>query len=111
MKYNHPETALVTIIGPDQTSWIGDIKVEVLFEGEIVGVIKGQKSVQFEINEDTRFLIRTANEDLPKSEVTVAGLFRCPTTIKLYLLGSSSVNAKLVAKTTYGENYSKRKYL
>lgn len=110
MKYNHPETALVTIIGPDQTTWIGDIKVEIIFEGEIVGVIKGQKSAQFEIKEDSRFLIRTANEDLPKSAVTVAGLLRCPTTIKLHLVGSSIQNAKLVAKTTYGENYSKRKH-
>ncbi len=109
MKYHHPETALVTIIGPDQTTWIGNIKVEIFFEGELVGVIKGQKSVQFEINEDSRFVVRTANEDLPRSEVTVAGLLRCPTTIKLFLIGGAIDSAKLVAKTTYGENYSSRR--
>ncbi|MDY0344997.1 MAG: hypothetical protein WCX85_00035 [Bacilli bacterium] len=109
MKYQHPETSLVTIIGPDQTTWIGDIKVEILFNGEIVGVIKGQKSAQFEINEDTRFSIRTVNEDLPKLEVSVAGLLCCPATIKLFLVGGSLNNAKLVAKTTYGEKYSNRR--
>ncbi|MDD4153989.1 MAG: hypothetical protein PHT30_01085 [Bacilli bacterium] len=109
MKYQHPETSLVTIYGPDQTSWIGNLTLEVLFEEQVVGIIKGQKSAQFEINEDARFKIRTANTAFPKLEVEIAALFTCPTTVKLYLLGNSEQNAKLVAKTTYGERYSKRK--
>ncbi|NMV82502.1 MAG: hypothetical protein GX816_03005 [Erysipelotrichia bacterium] len=108
MKYNHPETALVTISGPEQTSWVGDVTIEITHEGAVVGIIKGQKSVQFEINQDTRFKARTINTDFPKLEVIVAALFRCPTVIKLYLVGGSKENAKLVAKTTYGANYKSR---
>jgi hypothetical protein len=109
MKYNHPETSLVTIIGPEQTTWLGDLTLEVIFENKAVAIIKGQKSAQFEINEDTRFIVRTINTGFPVLEVVVAALFSRPTTIKLIVLGSSERNAKLVAKTTYGELYSQRK--
>lgn len=109
MKYHHPDTSIATIIGPDQTSWLGDLTIHVLFEGETVAVIKGQKSAQFEIDQDTRFVVRTVNTAFPILEVTVAVLLSRPTTIKLFVLGGSKENAKLVAKTTYGEYYSKRK--
>lgn len=111
MKYQRPETSLVTIIGPDQTNWIGDLTLEILFDERVVGIIKGQKSAQFEINEDSRFKIRIVNTAFPKLEVEIGALFSSPTVIKLYLLGSSKLNAKLVAKTTYGERYTKRKSL
>ncbi|NCA96751.1 MAG: hypothetical protein EOM77_00965 [Bacteroidia bacterium] len=109
MKYNHPETSIATIIGPEQTTWVGDLTLHVLLEDETIAVIKGQKSAQFEIDEDTRFTIRTVNTAFPTLEVEVAALLSRPTTIKLYVVGGSNESAKLVAKTTYGEYYSKRK--
>ena len=109
MKYHHPDTSIATIIGPEQTTWVGDLTLHVLLEGENIAVIKGQKSAQFEIDQDTRFTIRTVNTAFPVLEVEVAALLSRPTTIKLYVIGGSKENAKLVAKTTYGEYYSKRK--
>ena len=109
MKYHHPDTSIATIIGPEQTNWVGDLTLQVLLGDEVIAVIKGQKSAQFEIDQDTRFTIRTVNTAFPLLSIEAAALLSRPTTIKLYLTSGSMESAKLVAKTIYGEPYSKRK--
>ena len=95
------ETSIVTIAGPAQRSWVGNVTLEVIFEHEVLAIIKGQKSAKFEINNDCRFKIRTISTAFPTLEVTVSALQSRDTSIQLYLIGGSPENAKLVAKTTY----------
>ncbi|MFA5481241.1 MAG: hypothetical protein WC282_02520 [Bacilli bacterium] len=101
------KTAIVTICGPKNTSWVGDLNLEIAIGDKVVGTLKAQQKIRFEINEDTRFYIRCLNSFLANLNVRVAGLLRCPTNIQLVLVGGSLANAKLVAKTTYGENYKR----
>lgn len=107
MKYKVPRGALIEIEGPDQTQW-GTLKFKVYVNNRVVGHVRGQKSAQFFIENDTRFTVRATNSNFSHLEASFAGLSNKPALVKLHIIGSSMETVKLAAQVKYGQSYFKK---
>lgn len=107
MKYKVPGGALLEIHGPQQTNWVGNLRFKIIVEGKVVGHLRGQKTAQFFIEKDTKFIVRGDNTSFPRIETSFIAMALRPTVVQLHLLGGSKETAKLGAHVLYGENYFK----